>query len=77
MIDERLLGHFGLSPHVEPLDEPLVDIMFKKYFRDLILPEGPLPPVPPREKGLCLPLGGHLLKVLPRGPEPARGGLLL
>ncbi|KAL0456548.1 UNVERIFIED_CONTAM: hypothetical protein Slati_0994000 [Sesamum latifolium] len=35
MIDERLLGHFGLSSHVEPLDEPLVDIMFKKYFRNL------------------------------------------
>ncbi|KAL0447818.1 UNVERIFIED_CONTAM: hypothetical protein Slati_1909700 [Sesamum latifolium] len=34
MIDERLLGHFGLSPHVEPLDEPLADIMFKKYFRE-------------------------------------------
>ncbi|KAL0444714.1 UNVERIFIED_CONTAM: hypothetical protein Slati_2194100 [Sesamum latifolium] len=23
MIDERLLGHFGLSPQVEPLEEPL------------------------------------------------------
>ncbi|KAL0445723.1 UNVERIFIED_CONTAM: hypothetical protein Slati_1700200 [Sesamum latifolium] len=34
MIDERLLGHFGLSPQVEPLEEPLADIMFSKYFRD-------------------------------------------
>ncbi|KAL0449052.1 UNVERIFIED_CONTAM: hypothetical protein Slati_1461600 [Sesamum latifolium] len=34
MIDERLLGHFGLSPHVEPLDESLADIMFSKYFRE-------------------------------------------
>ncbi|KAL0381887.1 UNVERIFIED_CONTAM: hypothetical protein Slati_4549000 [Sesamum latifolium] len=35
LIDERLLGHFDLSPHVEPLDEPLADIMFSKYFREL------------------------------------------
>ncbi|KAL0462460.1 UNVERIFIED_CONTAM: hypothetical protein Slati_0133600 [Sesamum latifolium] len=31
MIDERLLGHFGLSPHVEPLDEPL-GIAYFSYF---------------------------------------------
>ncbi|KAL0444042.1 UNVERIFIED_CONTAM: hypothetical protein Slati_2126900 [Sesamum latifolium] len=81
-------GHFGLSPHVEPLDKPLAGIMFKKYFRDLsdkekekggallllVLLEGPLPPVPPRERDLCLPPGGRLLRVLPRGPGPVRRG---
>ncbi|KAL0411718.1 UNVERIFIED_CONTAM: hypothetical protein Slati_3761500 [Sesamum latifolium] len=35
MIDERLLGHFGLSPHVEPLDKSLVSVMFSKYLREL------------------------------------------
>ncbi|KAL0455782.1 UNVERIFIED_CONTAM: hypothetical protein Slati_0917400 [Sesamum latifolium] len=73
MIDERLLGHFGLSPHVEPLDKSLADIMFNKYFREFSEKEkekergGNTPPshsargtfpAPPRERGLCLPLGG-------------------
>ncbi|KAL0434287.1 UNVERIFIED_CONTAM: hypothetical protein Slati_2763000 [Sesamum latifolium] len=46
MIDERLLGHFGLSPQVEPLEEPLADIMFNKYFWDYAAGErgGDTPP---------------------------------
>ncbi|KAL0438689.1 UNVERIFIED_CONTAM: hypothetical protein Slati_2351900 [Sesamum latifolium] len=91
MIDERLLGHFGLSPHVEPLDKPLADIMFSKYFREFsdkerekggnTLPSHSTRGTPAssasRGKMPMSPLGGHLLKVLPRGPEPARRGLLL
>ncbi|KAL0433445.1 UNVERIFIED_CONTAM: hypothetical protein Slati_2678800 [Sesamum latifolium] len=34
LVDERLLSHFGLSPRVVPLREPLDDIMFSKYLRD-------------------------------------------
>ncbi|KAL0440625.1 UNVERIFIED_CONTAM: hypothetical protein Sradi_0001400 [Sesamum radiatum] len=34
LIDERLLGHFGLSPRVEPLGDSLGDIMFNKYLHD-------------------------------------------
>ncbi|KAL0345833.1 UNVERIFIED_CONTAM: hypothetical protein Sradi_4414600 [Sesamum radiatum] len=36
LIDERLLGHFCLSPQVEPLEESGIgaDIMFSKYLPD-------------------------------------------
>ncbi|KAL2248629.1 UNVERIFIED_CONTAM: hypothetical protein Sindi_2336600, partial [Sesamum indicum] len=37
LIDERLLGHFDLSPRVEPLGDSLENIMFSKLMRDHIL----------------------------------------
>ncbi|KAL0411684.1 UNVERIFIED_CONTAM: hypothetical protein Slati_3758100 [Sesamum latifolium] len=38
MIDERLLGHFGLSPRVEPLEEPLgIEDSFSSYYRYIFL----------------------------------------
>ncbi|KAL0442187.1 UNVERIFIED_CONTAM: hypothetical protein Sradi_0157600 [Sesamum radiatum] len=34
MTEKRLLSHFGLSPRVKPLGEPLDDIMFSKLLMD-------------------------------------------
>ncbi|KAL0406318.1 UNVERIFIED_CONTAM: hypothetical protein Slati_3945700 [Sesamum latifolium] len=85
MIDERLLGHFGLSPHVEPLDN--------KYFRECSEKEkekekgGNTPPShsargtsassASKGKRPMSPLGGRLLKARLRRPESVLRGLLL
>ncbi|KAL0287188.1 UNVERIFIED_CONTAM: hypothetical protein Sradi_7129500 [Sesamum radiatum] len=77
LIDEGLLGRFGLSPYVEPLDEPLASTsgssLIKRRRREKtrllpILREGPLPPVPLRGKcrGVVTPENRLLLAPLGR-----------
>ncbi|KAL0319886.1 UNVERIFIED_CONTAM: hypothetical protein Sradi_5250100 [Sesamum radiatum] len=86
LIDERLLGHFGLSPHVEPL----ADIMFNKYFRELSDKErergGSMPPShsargtytssASKGKRPMSPSGGAPSKGPEKIPGTARQGLL-
>ncbi|KAL0361930.1 UNVERIFIED_CONTAM: hypothetical protein Sradi_3877500 [Sesamum radiatum] len=88
MVDERLLGHFGLSPQVEPLGEPLA-IIFSKYFREYAergkggsTPSGRSPKGTPassssRGKRPMSPPTGTPPEVRPREPGPARWGPLL
>ncbi|KAL2230572.1 UNVERIFIED_CONTAM: hypothetical protein Sindi_1651600 [Sesamum indicum] len=68
LIDERLLGHFGLAPVTEPLGDSLENIMFSKLMRDHML--GGRSGGTPTHKSSK----GPLLLVAPRGALPRNLG---